>query len=106
MHEGGGVVDERGILSRHGEQEVKVVRVGGVERAGGIVNAGFIVAAGSGELLVVGVAVPNLGEQGKGVGGSVGVVLAVVLFAAGGQRQGHDEGEDEGKCSFHVVGSP
>ena len=41
---------------------------------------------------------------GKGVGGSVG--LAVVLLAAGGQRQGHDEGEDEGKCSFHVVGSP
>ena len=63
--------------------------VGQVIDAGGVLLAVRlgVVAAGGGELLVVGVAVPNLGEQGKGVGGSVGVVLAVVLFAAGGQGQ-------------------
>ena len=104
VHEGGGVVDERGVLSRHGEQEVKVVRVGGVERAGGIVNAGFIVAAGSGELLIVGVSVPHGGQQSGGVSGYAGIAASggVVLLAAGGEGQGQRESQRQGSDFFHV----
>jgi len=107
VHKRSSVVNERGILRRHGEHIAEVVGVGKVERTGRVVHAVLVIAAGGRELLIVGVALPDLIEDGKGIGGSARAGgLAPVLPASGGQRQGHDEGKDEGKCSFHVVGSP